>query len=66
MDPTEGLADGPSAGYVIVQDQHGQPPAKRVKWSMEQHQKCLLCQLFNLNAGHKSVTETLEGIGHCV
>jgi len=51
---------------ALLQDAHGQPPAKRVKRSVQQQQQRLHKLCCDRRDGIKTVEATLRAIGHCV
>ena len=50
----------------LLQDARGQPPAKRVKRSVQQQQQRLYKLCCDRRDGTKTVEATLRAIGHCV
>jgi hypothetical protein len=54
------------ASTDIMRDARGQPPTKRIKRSVEQHQRRLLQLCVDRRDGRRSVGDTLRALGHCI
>ena len=50
----------------LLEVARGEPPAKRVKRSMEQHQRRLQQMCADRRNDKKSLQEVLRDLGHCV
>jgi len=50
----------------LLQDARGQPPTKRIKKSVDQHQQRLFQLCDDYRSGRKTLAQFLNGLGHCI